>query len=230
MAILKKAKWDIGVAISKGKQSISLLETYQSAFGARLTTNDIDQHKANVTELEKRRAGQQENLSNQKSKTSGQEVAINLLHNRVASIRNVVKGNNPSPEILKAYGVGEKFILTVSGVTAAANMVITAYHDHTSWSNAAGLIDADMEEISALADALNTADNVQETTIFNRKSATMDKNTLHRAVEDMVTKISTLGVHEFAIKNPGVAALFADLIPGSSKPAKKATEETSPAT
>jgi hypothetical protein len=51
----------------------------------------------------------------------------------------------------------------------------------------------------------------------------MDKNTLQRAIEDEVTKISGLGFHEYEITNPDVAALFAGLIPGSSKPPKNDT-------
>jgi hypothetical protein len=45
----------------------------------------------------------------------------------------------------------------------------------------------------------------------------MDKNTLQRAVEDEITKISAMGILEFQRKDPSVSRLFADLIPGKGK-------------
>jgi hypothetical protein len=210
----KKPKWEIGITISKGKQSVSLVGTYESDLQTRLQPDEANQHKANVAELEVRQSGQSETLVTQKSKTLGQDEAIDVLHASIINIRNIVKSVNPPGEISKAYGVGEKIIKTVVGVTAAANMVLTAYQANTGWSNNTGIIESDMEEISALKETLGQADDVQETSKFLRKSKTMGKNVLQRAVEDEVTKISALGILEFQKKDPAVATLFAGLIPG----------------
>lgn len=224
----KRTKWEIGVAISKGKQSVSLLETYLKAVEPRLKPDEAVQHRANVAELEKRRSGQPEALVEQKSKTVGQDSAITELHDCVISIRNIVKSSNAPAAISKAYGVGEKVPPTVSGIMAASNMIVNAYNANAEWSNNAGIIEADMEEMATLQEVLGTADSVQESSKFTRKSKTMDKNTLQRAVEDEVTKISAVGVHVFAKKDPAVAALFAGLIPGSGGTAQPPADNNTP--
>jgi hypothetical protein len=129
-------------------------------------------------------------------------------------IRNIVKGVSDNGRILKACGIGEKVNKNVSNVTAAGNMVLNGYADHKDWANnEAGILDEDVEMINADVLALSTADNVQEGSKFQRKAGTMDKNTLQRRVEDLVTKISVTGIRVFRKKDPAVVALFEGLIP-----------------
>lgn len=219
MEIDKRPKWDIASTIEKGNQSVSLVETYAADIVPRLQPDEMAQHRANLLELSNRRAGQTENMVTQKSKTLGQDEAIAALYNTLMSIRGIVKGNvTATAEIVKAYGVGERNSQTVSGVTAGANIVISAYKAYTAWSNQAGIIEADITEVQELSARVNQAESAQGETMFIKKSKTMDKNTLQRAIEDEVTKLSALGVHVLKTKNPAAAALFAGLIPGS--PAK----------
>lgn len=221
----KRPKWDIAAAIEKGSQSVSLVETYAAEIVPRLQPDEMAQHRANLQELTNRRAGQTENLVSQKSKTIGQEEAIAALNSAIVSVRAIVKSNNTATaEILKAYGVGERYSQTVTGVTAAANIVISAYNANAAWSNQAGIIEADITEIQDLSTRLGEAESAQGTSMFVKKSKTMDKNTLQRAIEDEVTKLSALGVHVLKTKNPAAAALFAGLIPGS--PAKPTNGST----
>ena len=70
-----------------------------------------------------------------------------------------------------------------------------------------------MEIIQADVLALDNADDVQEISKFQRKASTMDKNTLQRRVEDLVTKISVIGIRVFRKKDPAVVPLFEGLIP-----------------
>jgi hypothetical protein len=129
-------------------------------------------------------------------------------------IRNIVKGVSNNAGILKAFGIGENIHKNVSSVTAAGNMILNGYTDHTEWANTeAGILDEDIEVINADVLALSTADNVQEGSKFQRKAGTMDKNTLQRRVEDLVIKISVTGVRVFRKKDPAVVALFEGLIP-----------------
>lgn len=221
----KKPKWDIASTIEKGNQSVSLVETYAADIVPRLQPDEMAQHRANIQELSNRRAGQTENLVDQKSKTLGQDEAIASLYGSIMSLRGLVKSNNTvTAEILKAFGVGEKTSQTVNGVTAAANIVISAYKANTAWSNQAGIIEADITEIQELSSRVDQAESAQGASMFIKKSKTMDKNTLQRAIEDEVTKLSALGVHVLKTKNPAAAALFAGLIPGSSaKPSNGTT-------
>ena len=88
------------------------------------------------------------------------------------------------------------------------------YEEHTKWANnEAGILDEDMEIIQAGILALSKADHVQEKSKFQRKASTMDKNTLQRSVEDLVTKISVIGIRVFRRKDPAVVHLFEGLIP-----------------
>jgi hypothetical protein len=210
----KKPKWETGVAIIKGKQSISLLETYQVELQPRLQPDEAAQHKANVTDLEARHSGQSEALTEQKSKTRGQNEAIGDLRQIVVNIRDIVKSSGASGEISKAYGVGEKINGTVSSVTAAANMVITAYGTYGEWSTGTGILESDITEIETMKQELEQANDIQESSKFTRKAGTMSKNVLQRTVEDEITKISALGNFVFAKSNPAVAVLFKELIPG----------------
>lgn len=226
----KDPKWDSGVAVAKGKQSVSLTEAYKSELSPRIAEEESEQHAANVTELEQRLKKQGTNLSGQKSTTAAQNQTIKQVNKRVVSLKQIVVGANASMEIKNAYGVGSRVVLTVNGVSSAANTIITAYKQFTAWSNSAGIIQKDIDELVALEKALYSADTTQGMSIYARKAATMDKNTLQRAVEDGVTKISSLGVHEFEISNPSAAKLFADLIPGSTpKPKSSAAKATPPA-
>ena len=132
----------------------------------------------------------------------------------VMDIRDTVKGVSDDTGILKSFGIGEKIQKNVSSVTAAGNMVLQGYADHTEWANnEAGILDEDIEIINADVLALSTADTVQEGSKFQRKASTMDKNTLQRRVEDLVTKISVIGIRVFRKKDPAVVALFEGLIP-----------------
>lgn len=224
----KEPKWDSGVAVAKGKQSLSLVDTYKTELAPRIAEEVKAQHVANVNELEIRLKNQDTNLSGQKSTTAAQDQTIQKVNQRVVSIRQIVTGANASVEIKNAYGVGSRIILTVIGVSGAANTIITAYNQFTAWSNSAGIIQKDIDELVALEEMLYSADSTQEKSKYARKAATMDKNTLQRAVEDGVTKISTLGIHEFELSNPPVAKLFADLIPSSPAKTKKAAAKVTP--
>ncbi|WP_163715793.1 hypothetical protein [Mangrovibacterium lignilyticum] len=213
MAELIRPKWDISVTIQKGKQAVSLTTSYEVALQPRLQPDELPQFQTNLDELEKRRSGQSEQLTNQKSKTLGQDEVMASLHQTVISIRDLVKSAHPTGEVAKAFGVGEKITKSVSSVIAASNMVQTAYAENTAWSNQAGLIEADITEITELQTALVATDDVQEASKFTRKAATMDKNTLQRAVEDEITRLSAVGIRVFEKADPEIAKLFEDLIP-----------------
>jgi hypothetical protein len=214
----RKPKWEIGATISAGYKAHTLAIRYSTDLEPRLQPDELEQFKANNTELEARRSGQTEHLVGQKSKTLSQGDIIIVLRNTVVSIRNIVKNNcTVTSDILKAFGVGEKINSTINSVVAGGNIVVSAYKENTAWSNSAGIIETDIAEISHLVSRLNRAEELQSNAMFTRKSKTMDKNILQRAVEDEVSKISALGQHVFLNKDAAVAKLFEDLIPSITK-------------
>jgi hypothetical protein len=216
MSDLKLPKWEIGQSVYAGNQGYALAKKYQSDIEGRLKPGEIEELGTGVTELERKRAGQSEVLTSQKSKTQDQNITVDTLHQDVMDIRNTVKAVSDNAGILKAFGIGENIHKNVSSVTAGGNMILNGYADHKDWANnETGILDEDMEIISAEILALSSADGVQENSIFQRKASTMDKNTLQRRVEDLVIKISVTGVRVFRKKDPAVVALFEGLIPKS---------------
>jgi hypothetical protein len=214
----KKTKWEIGATITAGNNAYSLAKSYSTDIETRLQPDEMAQLKSNTIELEVRRSGQAEILTLQKSKTLSQDEIASKLHDAIVGLRNIVKYNNTvTPDILKAFGVGEKLVKPINSVMAGANTLISAYNEYPEWSKSAGIIESDITEISDLLIRLTKAEEVQNNAMFTRKSKTMDKNVLQRAVEDEVSKISVLGQYIFRIKDAAVAKLFEDLIPASSR-------------
>lgn len=216
MADIKRPKWDGGVAVSKGKQAISLFDAYQAELSIRLLPNEVLQFKADIPVLELKLAGKVTVLSVQKASTSAQDIIIKNINKRVVGLRDIIRSSNPNSEISNAFGLSTKITSTILGVVGPADTIVLAYPQYRDWCIGAGILEKDIEELTTLTNSLFSADNVQENSIFTRKAATMNVNTLHRAVEDKITKISALGVHEFELTNPPVAKLFADLIPATA--------------
>jgi len=187
----------------------------------RLRTDEQPQHKANVEELETRVSGQKQTLTAHRSTTQSLEAAIQELNDTIVSIRNVVRNGNAPKDILVAYGVGDRISHSVSGVTAAGNVIIDAHTKYGAWSKEAVIIEADITEVKTQIKAVNDVEKVQDDSMYVRKAKTMDKNTLQREVGDEVSRLSSLGGRHFS-KNPTVRVQFEDLIPAAHK-AKVAT-------
>jgi hypothetical protein len=229
MSTDKKPKWDIGVTIEVAPKAYKLADTYRTVFEKRMQPDELEILKAGGDELRTRHSGQAENLTIQKSKTLGRDEVLHLINARVVSIHGIIENAATStPELRKAFGLGTPIIKTVDSVKAAANTVITAYNSNTDLSNKAGLINDDITELNSLLSDLNQAKGTQSDSMMVRKLHTMDKMILQRTVEDLISKVSAIGVHIFGIENPPLAKLFSDLIPSSNgksaaKPAPSAS-------
>lgn len=221
----KNNKWTLNEALAAAYESISLSKTYEVDLSLRLREDELLEHEANVTELDIRRSGQKQNLVDQKSKTSGQDSNIDKMNTLVVDIRNIVRSNNPTEEIKVAFGVGEKIPMTISGVTAAANIVKDGYTRFTDWSKNAGILEVDMTKIADLKTVLSNSGKVQDESVYTRKAKTMSKDVLHRVVEDEVTRLSAIGAHVFRESNPPLAVMFEELIPKSHRPPQNGNSE-----
>jgi len=221
----KKPKWDIGVTIDLAPKAYQLAGAYKTDLEKRFQTDELETLKAGGEELSARHSGQTQNLDIQKSKTLGQEEAIEMINKRVVSIHGMVAvASTATPELRKAFGVGTPIIKTVDSVKAAVNTVITAFNANLTWSNSAGIINEDITELNSLLSNLSKVQETQSNSMIVRKLRTMDKTLLHRTVEDLISKVSAIGVHVFEVKNPAVAKLFSDLIPSTNgKPVSKTT-------
>lgn len=232
MSTDKRPKWDIGVTIDLAPKAYQLAVTYKTDLEKRFQTDELETLKAGGEELSTRHSGQSENLDIQKSKTLGQDKAIELINKRVVSIHGMVAvAPSATPEIRKAFGLGTSISRSVDSVKAAANTVITAFNANTTWSNSIGIINEDITELNSLLSNLSKVQETQSNSMIARKLSTMDKTVLHRTVEDLITKVSAIGAHVFGVKNPAVAKLFSDLIPGTNgKPAAKPAAATNTTT
>ena len=131
MSDLKSPKWEIGQTIYAGNQAFALANKYKSDIEGRLKPGEIEELGNKVSELARKKAGQSENLTSQKSRTQDQNTTVDTLHLDVIDIRNTVKGVSTNAGILKAFGVGEKIYKNVSTITAAGNIILKGYAEHT---------------------------------------------------------------------------------------------------
>lgn len=218
----KRPKWPKSDAVTYGGETVALTEKNFSELSSRLMPNEFEELKSNLELLKNERLpGQQEKLSDQKSKTKSQDEVRSMLHISVIDVRNIVKAANAPANIQKSFGVGETLIKTVASTISAAKVVIQGYNNNKDWANRAGIIDEDITEMSTLINDLSSIDGLQENAKIARQGATLDKDVLQRSIEDSVSKISALGAKVFRTKNPAVARLFENLIPPSHRPAKK---------
>lgn len=215
-----KPKWTISEATTYGTEAVTLAVKY-TEMGKRLKPNEIDELRSNVALLKNESMpGQQEKLTDQKSKTKSTDQLREELHTSVIDVRDIVKAAKAPGNILTAFGVGQSISKSVSGAIAAGKIILDAYDANKEWANNAGVIDEDTDEIGSLINALNGADDIQENAKIVRQGTTTDKDALQRRVEDLITKVSALGAKEYRKKNPAVAKLFEDLIPPTHKPPK----------
>lgn len=229
MSTDKKPKWDIGVTIDVAPKAYKLADTYREKLEKRMQPDELETLKAGGEELRSRHSGQSENLTNQKSKTLGQDEVIRLINSRVVSIHGIVESAATATlELRKSFGLGIPITKSVDSVKAAANTVIAAYNANTAWSNTIGIIDDDITELNSLLSNLTQVKDIQSDSMMVRKLRTMDKTLLHRTVEDLISKVSSIGVHVFGVENPAVAKLFKELIPSSSNGKAASKTTTSP--
>lgn len=209
-------KWEISDVITRGKQSLDLFDAHSADLGKRFKAGEIETLRTGVPELESRRSGQPETLNVLKTTTKGKNLTAQDLQTLIIDTRGQVKAATNNPEILQAYGVGQRvhFGSQVS-LRTGANLVINAYSHYTDWSTQAGILEQDIEEIKTLNDKLTETDTTQDKAKFDRKVKTVDKGTLQRQLEDIITKISFAGIKEFRTKNPSLVPLFEALIPSS---------------
>jgi hypothetical protein len=205
-------KWLLKDTIEAGKKSIQVMDSHGAELQDRLQADEWEQHKANVTELEFGQPGQKQTLADQMSKTKKQNDSILQLHQLVIAIRKIVMSRHPTKEVQTAYGVGQRITLSVASATAAGNILLDAYSNYKEWSKGAGILEGDITQVELLLKILLDDEKTQDDSVYTRTAKTMDKNSLQRAVEDEVTRLSAMGMLHF-IKNPAVAKLFADLIP-----------------
>ena len=74
-----------------------------------------------------------------------------------------------------AYDVGHRISHSVSGVTAAGNVIIDAHTKYGAWSKEAGIIEADITEVKTQIKAVSDVEKVQDDSMYVRKAKTMDK-------------------------------------------------------
>ena len=207
-------KWSLDDAITKGQKAYDLAVKYRVDIEKRLKPGVLDAFGVGVENLKAARDGQKTGMTSQKSRTARQDDAAAELSRELSDIREMIKASRAESTILKAFGVGEnRGGLSVKGVSADAKNVIAAYDDHKDWAlNEAGIIEEDISIVTELLSALSGADLSQEEEKTARKTATADKNTLQKKVEDTVTRLSAIGTKAFRRSNPETARLFEEII------------------
>lgn len=224
-------KWTSEQALDKGKQAVELTGKYRSDLENRFKPGEIELLQTSVAEMESAgKPGQSEALVGQKAQTLNKGETAKELQEEIITTRGQVKAANPSSDILMNFGVGTSASANnQSQLIAASNMVISGFNLHQEWAQKeAGILEEDIEAIQALRNQLIGADGTLEQKKFARKAKTVNKNTLQRTIEDLVTKTSAIGVKVFRKKDKAIVPLFEALIPGSSGGSSDTQEEPTP--
>ena len=145
----------------------------------------------------------------------------------VSLVRGAIKSAYGSNSALqKAFGVGETVQRNkVSSVTAAADKVLKAAVKFPDKTRAAGLIQADFEELQLLATSLSKADSDQEASKMSAKQATAARDKAQLRLEAAVEAIGWAGQLHFradAIKAKPFTALVRPVQTGKKKAPAKA--------
>ena len=220
-------KWTSEEALDKGKQCIELLTKYRADIENRFKPGEIELLLSSIAVLESAgKAGQSEALVNQKAQTLNKGEIGSILLEEVMAVRSLVKAGNAPSDILMAFGVGVSVrVNSQPQLIAAANLIISGYNQHTEWAQKeAGILEDDIEEIQELHDQLSGSDATLGKKKFARRAKTVDKNTLQRTIEDLITKTSAIGIKVFLKKNKAIVPLFEALIPGSGSSATETNE------
>jgi single-stranded DNA-binding protein len=209
-------KWDISDVFFRGKQAVELYDANAADLNKRFKPGEIETLRNGLMELEVRQSGQPESLNLQKVATRGKELTAQDLHTLIVDTRAQIKATTNNPEILQAFGVGHRLhVGSLMSLRTGANLIISGFTKYRDWAINEGILEEDIEEIKSNSEKLTETDSSQEKAMFERKIKTIDKSTLHRQLEDIITKISSAGIKEYRMKKPTVVPLFEALIPGS---------------
>jgi hypothetical protein len=213
---IKKPKWKLQKAVSKGRSAINLVKTYQEKIIDRLAPGEFDKLQTGVDVLATKGSGQTETLNAQKTETKSVDSKLIQAYDGVSAIRKLVTKTTNDKEIRTAFGIGTKVAHnSISEIKASINIIAEGYKRFTGWANSSGIIESDITDLKALIPQLTTAITTRDETKTGRSTTTVDKDVIQRTVEDIVTKISGIGVLAFHKSNPELVPLFEALIPGS---------------
>jgi hypothetical protein len=211
-------KWLIADVITYGRQAKELSKQYRDEIVRRMKLAELEELETGIDGLDSSKAGQSEKLVVQKTGTKNKDLLLSGFHISIIDIRGLVKAApKVTAEKLSAFGVGMKTKgNTVSENIAAANMIIDSFEKFKEWAiSEAGILEEDIELLKTSRDQLKGADESQDIKVLERKVTTVDKNVLQRRIEELITKVSAVGVVAFRTKQPSLVPLFEALIPGN---------------
>jgi hypothetical protein len=224
-------KWSTDEAVDRGKQAVKLTQAYRTDMENRFKPGEIELLEKNLKDLElSGKPGQVQTLNVQKAQKKTKEDIATELQENVMSIRGMVKAVPDSSDKQQGFGIGTPANKNnLPQLVAAAGMIINCFNQNREWAmTEAGILEEDIEEIEAIRDQLTNADSTLSDKKVERKVKTADKNTLQRKVEELITKVSAIGITVFRKKNKALVPLFEALIPGSASSSSTAENETKP--
>lgn len=144
--------------------------------------------------------------------TAAQNGALATCYALVTAARTAVKNHQPAQDISLAYGVGSKTNRgVVKEVSAAAQKIVDRATDQPTEAQGFGIIDVDVNAITAALAALKAADQAQEAARAGAPLTTKERNTTARRIIFATKRIAGAGVLAFAT-DATVRATFEALI------------------
>jgi hypothetical protein len=191
--------------LKSATDALELVVKYRSSIESRLKPGEIEMFEDAVHEF----SGKKEPYKRVRTRT--REETADELYGCLRTILNLVKNNNPSGEIMKAYSIQDVTPDHIQEIIEAGRKIIRAFSTYKDWSmNEAGILMEDMDEINdmilELSGKAEPSGNIR-----------LRDEELSAGVIKEIRRISALGVHVYKKKDPAVAAIFEKLIPSGSE-------------
>jgi hypothetical protein len=209
-------KWLAQDTINSCRDCATLIDQDKSIFAERLTDEERAITVTGADVLRDKIAGQKTSVTTMKEKTGAQDKTMLKVHASCVDIRRAVRKATRDSEIRSAFGLGKKLSKTVQGIFNAGSIIVKALQEHGDWAKAnIGLLPEEIAELQRNVADLASKDNIQESSKLTKKMETLSRDKLQRTLEDLVTKVSDIGVRYFRSRDAQRMQLYRDLIPSS---------------
>ena len=197
---------------SLGLKAQALVTTYQLKIGTRLTAIFLASFAADLTGLVTAVPAVITTHAGQIQLTAAQSTALLNAHNLVKGVKTTVKGQNPSKDVLLAYGVGVNVNkLSVSQVCAAVQKILDRTGAQPAEAAAFDIIDLDVKALTSALQAIKDADTAQELARATAPQTTAQRNATARRILAGIKRIAGAGMRA-CVDDPAAYAKFERLV------------------
>jgi hypothetical protein len=204
-----------------GKKALALHDKHQAEITDRLTAGTVSGLREDLPALRGLVPGVGKARRRAKAATADQADALKTGHALVSAVRQAVARRGKTKAVRTAYGVGAKLSAkSVKSVSEALGTIHDRAAKKPEEARAMGIVAADVTKIRAAIEAIEGADDVQESLRAAAPQTTRDRNQAARRILAAVDEIATAGAIAFA-HQPAIRKKFEALLGHGARKRKK---------